>query len=125
MGTAVGAAFLGFMLGLLALRVPIGIARLATGMAGYVTLAGWDPLLSYLKTAAYGRYSVYDLSVVPLFLLMGNFASRGGISRALFAAAEAFVGHYRGGVAMAAESVPVSPGQMSISVQVSVVYLIQ
>jgi len=101
-GTAVGATFFGIMLGLLALRVPIGIAMLATGVAGYVTIAGWDPLLSYLKTAAFGRYSVYDLSVVPLFLLMGNFASRGGISRALFAAAEALIGHYRGGVAMAA-----------------------
>ncbi len=99
-GTA--AAFLGLLLALLALRVPIGIAMFATGAAGYVTVAGLDPLLSYLKTAAYGRYSVYDLSVVPMFLLMGHFASKGGLSRALFEAAGALIGHHRGGVAMAA-----------------------
>jgi tripartite ATP-independent transporter DctM subunit len=62
----------------------------------------WGPLLNYLKTAAYARYSVYDLSVVPLFLLMGQFASRGGLSKGLFDAANALIGHFRGGVAMAA-----------------------
>ncbi|NMG30380.1 TRAP transporter large permease [Aromatoleum evansii] len=101
-GIAIGGIFFGILMVLLALRVPIAISMLLTGMAGYVTLAGWDPLLSYLKTAAYGRYSIYDLSVVPLFLLMGGFASRGGLSKALFGAAESLIGHYRGGVAMAA-----------------------
>jgi tripartite ATP-independent transporter DctM subunit len=101
-GTAIGVMFFGFLLVLLALRVPIAISMLITGAAGYVTMAGWDPLLSHLKTAAYGRYSIYDLSVVPLFLLMGSFASRGGLSKALFGAAESMIGHYRGGVAMAA-----------------------
>ncbi|MCK0511386.1 TRAP transporter large permease [Aromatoleum buckelii] len=101
-GTAIGASFFVFLLVLLALRVPIAISMLITGVAGYVTMAGWDPLLGYLKTAAYGRYSIYDLSVVPLFLLMGSFASRGGLSKALFGAAESMIGHYRGGVAMAA-----------------------
>lgn len=101
-GTAIGAGFFVFMLVLLALRVPIAISMFITGVAGYVTMAGWDPLLAYLKTVAYARYSVYDLSVVPLFLLMGNFASRGGLSKALFSAAESLIGHYRGGVAMAA-----------------------
>ena len=101
-GTAVGAGFFCLMLVLLALRVPIAVAMFITGAAGYITMAGLDPLLSYLKTVAYGRYSIYDLSVVPLFLLMGNFASRGGLSKALFAAAEAMIGHYRGGIAMAA-----------------------
>ncbi len=101
-GTAIGAGFFVIMLALLALRVPIAISMFLTGVAGYVTMAGWDPLLAYLKTVAYARYSVYDLSVVPLFLLMGNFASRGGLSKALFSAAESILGHYRGGVAMAA-----------------------
>ena len=101
-GTAIGASFFVLLIALLALRIPIAIAMLATGIAGYVTMAGWSPLLSYLQTAAYARYSVYDLSVAPLFLLMGNFASRGGLSRALFAAAQSLLGHYRGGVAMAA-----------------------
>ncbi len=101
-GTAIGFTFFGILLVLLALRVPIGIAMLVTGAAGYVTMSGWGPLLNYLKTAAYARYSVYDLSVVPLFLLMGQFASRGGLSKGLFDAANALIGHLRGGIAMAA-----------------------
>ena len=101
-GAAVGASYFAVLMALLAVRVPIGISMLLTGAAGYVTLAGWAPLMSYLKSIAYGRYSVYDLSVVPLFLLMGNFATRGGLSKALFKAAESFIGHFRGGVAMAA-----------------------
>jgi len=101
-GVEFGFLMFGAMLVLLALRVPIGIAMLATGIAGYVTMTGWSPLLSYLKTVAYGRYSVYDLSVVPMFLLMGQFASRGGLSKSLFDAANALIGHWRGGVAMAA-----------------------
>ena len=102
--TGIGFGFLmfGAMLVLLAIRVPIGIAMLVTGVAGYVTMTGWGPLLSYLKTAAWSRFSVYDLSVIPMFLLMGQFASRGGLSRALFGAANALIGHWRGGVAMAA-----------------------
>ena len=102
--TGVGFGFLmfGAMLVLLAIRVPIGIAMLVTGVAGYVTMTGWAPLLNYLKTAAWARFSVYDLSVIPMFLLMGQFASRGGLSRALFRAANALIGHWRGGVAMAA-----------------------
>ncbi len=101
-GTAIGASFFVVMLVLLAMRVPIGISMFLTGVAGYVTMAGWGPLLSYLKTVAYGRFSVYDLSVVPLFLLMGAFASRGGLSKALFSAAGSLIGHWRGGLAMAA-----------------------
>jgi len=101
-GTAIGGTFFALMLVLLALRVPIAISMFLTGVAGYVTMTGWAPLLSYLKTVAYGRFSVYDLSVVPLFLLMGSFASRGGLSKALFGAAGSLIGHWRGGVAMAA-----------------------
>ena len=101
-GTEIGALFLVLLLVLLALRIPIAVAMLVTGIAGYVTMAGWSPLPNYLKTAAFARYSTYDLSVAPLFLLMGNFASRGGLSRGLFAAAQSLIGHYRGGVAMAA-----------------------
>ena len=101
-GTEFGLLMFGFMLVLLAIRVPIGAAMLVTGVIGYVTMTGWPALLNYLKNAAYARYSVYDLSVIPLFLLMGNFASRGGMSKALFASASSFIGHWRGGVAMAA-----------------------
>lgn len=92
----------GFTLVLLALRVHIGMAMLVGGSVGYIAVSGWDPLMSYFKHLAYSRVSVYDLSVVPLFLLMGNIASYGGLSRRLFEATNAFMGHYRGGVAMSA-----------------------
>jgi C4-dicarboxylate transporter DctM subunit len=91
-----------FLLVLLALRVHIAVAMLITGITGYVSMVGWAPLLAYLKNAAFARYSVYDLAVVPLFLLMGQFALRGGLSKGLFDAANAFVGHWRGGIAMGA-----------------------
>ena len=80
------------LIALLALRVHIGVAMLLAGSVGYVALSGLDPLLNYFKSAAYTRFSVYDLSVVPLFLLMGQFASQGGLSRDLFKAASALVG---------------------------------
>lgn len=91
-----------FTIVLLMLRIHIGAAMLLAGGAGYAALAGWAPLAAYLKTFAFARFSVYDLSVVPLFLLMGNLASRGGLSRRLFQAANAFLGHYRGGAAISA-----------------------
>mgnify|MGYP006194456453 FL=1 len=90
------------LLGLLALRVHIGVAMLLTGTVGYTFVAGWDPLMSFFKNAAFARYSTYDLSVVPLFLLMGQFATQGGLSKALFKAGNAMIGHWRGGMAMAA-----------------------
>ena len=99
---ALGGLFLAFLLALLAIRIPIAIAMLLTGIGGYVSISGWDPLLNYLKTVAYARYTVYDLSVIPLFLLMGQFASRGGLATGLFRAAAAMVGHWRGGLAISA-----------------------
>ncbi len=99
-----GALMFGVMLLLLAARVHIGMAMLLSGSIGYVFVAGFDPLMNYFKTAAYARFSVYDLSVVPLFLLMGQFATHGGLSRALFQAGNAMIGHWRGGMAMAGVS---------------------
>ncbi len=89
------------MMAMLALRVQIGVAMFLTGAIGYTWVSGWDPLMAYLKNAPYARFSLYDLSVVPLFLLMGQFATHGGLSRALFNAGNAFIGHWRGGMAMA------------------------
>jgi tripartite ATP-independent transporter DctM subunit len=87
---------------LIALRVPIGVAMIAVGIAGYTTIAGTQAMLSFLKTEMYWRFTSFDLSVIPLFLMMGNFAGRAGITQALFRAARAFIGHRRGGLAMAA-----------------------
>ncbi|MBH97090.1 MAG: C4-dicarboxylate ABC transporter permease [Rhodospirillaceae bacterium] len=97
-------AFLGLivLLVLLIVRVPVAIAMLAVGITGYITLSGIDPLLAYMKTAAFWQFASYDFTVIPMFLLMGEFAARSGLSRSLFAATNVFLGHRRGGVAMAA-----------------------
>ncbi|OYD55164.1 C4-dicarboxylate ABC transporter permease [Thauera propionica] len=100
-GTTIGLIMGVVMMSMLALRVQIGIAMFLTGAIGYIWVSGLDPLLAYLKNAPYGRFSLYDLSVVPLFLLMGQFATHGGLSRALFKAGNAFIGHWKGGMAMA------------------------
>ncbi|RVT52350.1 TRAP transporter large permease [Rubrivivax albus] len=88
---------------LIFLRIPIGLAMLAVGLFGSWQVYGSAaPLLNQMKNLAYGQFSTHSLSIVPLFLLMGQFATLGGMSQALFKAAEAFIGHRRGGVGMAA-----------------------
>jgi tripartite ATP-independent transporter DctM subunit len=92
----------GVMLLLMALRTPIAISMFVAGAVGYVLQAGWLPLASFLNTQAFARFASYDLSVIPLFILMGNFATQGGISRALFQFAAAVMSRFKGGLAMAA-----------------------
>ena len=86
---------------LLAIRIPIGVAMLLVGIGGYLEIAGTVALMSYLKTEVYYRFSAFDLSVAPLFIMMGQFAAKAGLSQALFTAAHRWLGHFRGGVAMA------------------------
>ena len=95
----IGLAMFVGMLALMAVRVPI--AMFVPGAVGYVCLSGWMPLLAQLKNSVYGRVSVYDLSVIPLFMLMGAMAVQGGLSKALFDFANALLGRFRGGMAMA------------------------
>lgn len=88
---------------LIFLRVPIGLSMLLLGLVGsWLVYGSVPPVLNQMKTLAYVQYSNHSLSIVPLFLLMGQFASLGGMSRDLFKAAEAFLGHRKGGVGMAA-----------------------
>lgn len=96
-----GCAVFGAMLALMALRAPISVAMFVPGAVGYWYLAGDAALLNHLKGAVFARFSHYDLSVIPLFILMGQFATQGGLSRALFQFASSMIGHLRGGVAMA------------------------
>jgi tripartite ATP-independent transporter DctM subunit len=98
----VGLLIFGSMLLLMALRTPIAVAMFIPGAIGYWVMSSDMALLNLLKGSAVARLTVYDLSVIPLFLLMGQFATQGGLSRSLFQAAAAFVGHIRGGLAMAA-----------------------
>ena len=91
------------LLALIFLRVPIGLAMFVTGLVGlYYVTDGNTVALSRLKNETYSTFSSYSLSIVPMFLLMGHFATLGGMSQALFRAAEGFLGHRKGGVAMAA-----------------------
>ena len=91
----------GSMLALMALRVPIAVSMFAAGAIGYVTQTGWAPFASFLNTQAFARFAGYDLSVIPLFILMGHFATKGGISKSLFEFAAGVMGRFKGGLAMA------------------------
>ena len=95
-----GALLFAVCLLLIALRMPVGVAMFAVGGFGFVSLAGWPAFLNLLNTGPFGRVSSYTLSVLPLFLLMGQFATQAGLSRSLFQAARAWVGHRRGGLAI-------------------------
>jgi len=92
----------GIMIALMVVRVPIAVAMFVAGTTGYLMQAGWLPYANFLKTQTYSRFSNYDLSVIPLFLLMGQFATHGGLSRALFAFTNSLMSRVRGGMAMAA-----------------------
>lgn len=92
----------GIMLTLMAARIPIAAAMFFAGAYGYVMQTGWPGFSNYLNAQAFARFASYDLSVIPLFILMGNFATQGGISRALFAFAAGITRRFKGGMAMAA-----------------------
>ncbi len=100
-GPQLGVMMFVSMLVLMALRVPIAAAMFVPGVAGYWLLTDSMNTINFLKGSAVARLTVYELSVIPLFLLMGQFASQGGLSRDLFRAAAALIGHVRGGLAMA------------------------
>jgi len=97
----IGFAGLGILVFLIAIRMPIAYSILVGGV-GVTILNGPAIFFSQLKTLAYGQFSIYDLSVVPMFVLMGNISTKAGLSRALFKAASVWLGWMRGGVAMAA-----------------------
>ena len=101
MAAQVGLIMFGAMLLMMAIRIPIAVAMFLPGAIGYLVMTDAGNTLNLLKGSAVARLTVYDLSVIPLFLLMGQFASKGGLSRDLFRATSALVGHVRGGLAMA------------------------
>ena len=97
-----GLTGLGILVALIVARLPIAYAMIVVGAGGILTLSGPAILMSQMKTLAYGVFSNYDLSVVPLFVLMGHLATHAGLSQSLFRAANAWLGRFRGGVAMSA-----------------------
>jgi C4-dicarboxylate transporter, DctM subunit len=89
---------------LMALRVPIGVAMGIVGVAGFGVLSGWGPAFNLLGNVPMSVLSDYNLAVIPMFVLMGAFASHAGMSTELFAAGRAWLGHKRGGLGYAAIS---------------------
>ncbi|MFN3462328.1 MAG: TRAP transporter large permease, partial [Oceanibaculum sp.] len=91
------------MMMLALLRIPIAISMGVVGFLGVAYLRDWNftPALAMVETKIYETGRNYTLSVIPLFILMGNFVTRAGMSQELFRAAYAFIGHLRGGLAMA------------------------
>ncbi len=83
------------------LRVPLAFAMGLVGFVGLGLVRGWVPTLANAAQVVYDTGFAYTLSVVPLFILMGNFVARAGLAHELFAAAYAFIGHLRGGLAHA------------------------
>lgn len=87
---------------LIFLRAPIGLAMLGMGIAGiWLALGEPNVFMAKLKTETFTTFSSYSLTIIPMFLLMGQFATLSGMSQALFKAAESWLGHRKGGVAMA------------------------
>ncbi len=86
---------------LIILRVPVAVAMGAVGIIGTIPLMGWDTTHYILSTAPFEAVFPYSLSVIPLFVLMGVFAAHAGLSRNLYTGVNAFIGHFRGGLAMA------------------------
>jgi tripartite ATP-independent transporter DctM subunit len=82
-------------------RVPIAVALLLIGFAGFATLSGLMPSLSMIAASARDSVLSYNLAVIPLFVLMGNLVAGAGISQDLFRAAQVLIGRRRGGLAMA------------------------
>lgn len=96
-------ALLGFvcMFILMALRVPIGVAMGIAGVGGFALLSGVKPALNLLANVPLSVVTDYNLSVIPMFVLMGAFASHAGMSADLFSAGRAWLGHRKGGLALA------------------------
>src|SRR6266403_5968336 len=96
-------AILGFvaLFALMLLRVPVGMAMGLVGVTGFGYLVGFSPALKLVGQTSMRTVTDYTFGVIPMFLLMGTLVSNSGMSRELFRAANAFVGHLRGGLGIA------------------------
>lgn len=98
---AIGVLFAILMFVLMLLRVPLAIAMIFCAAGGVVSVQGWNASVFQVGSAPYA--ADYGLSVVPLFILMAEFASRTRLARELYVAGAAFVGHWPGGLAIATQ----------------------
>ena len=100
-GPAAGLLGFGAAIALIGLGVPVAVAMGVVGAVGFYILNGWSGVAFILGSTPFEAIFPYSLSVVPLFIMMGVFAAQAGLSRALFQAVNVFVGHLRGGLAIA------------------------
>jgi C4-dicarboxylate transporter, DctM subunit len=100
-GDAVAILTFVLMFALMLVRVPIGIAMGISGIIGYGLVVGWEPAFALLGQVPISTVTDYKLSLIPMFILMGSFASASGLSRELFHAGDAWLGHLRGGLCLA------------------------
>lgn len=96
-------ALLGFVVifAMAILRLPLAFAMAISGFVGFGLLRGWEPAIASTVLVVHETGFAYTLSVIPLFILMGNFVARAGLAHELFEAVYAFIGHKRGGLAHA------------------------
>lgn len=96
-------AVIGFIVlfALMLLRVPVGMAMGLVGVTGYSYIVGMGPALKLVGQTSMRTVTDYTFGVIPMFMLMGAFVSISGVSKELFRAANAFIGHLRGGLGMA------------------------
>jgi tripartite ATP-independent transporter DctM subunit len=99
--TEIGIAGIVALFGLFVLRMPVGLSMLTVGVFGNVAIRGWSHALPSLSSETFAIASFYQLTVIPMFVLMGNIAGASGMGRDLYNAAYAWVGHIRGGLASA------------------------
>ena len=100
-GLAVGLLGMALLIFLMALRVPVAFAMMVAGIVGIGLLNSWSAAFSTLFTESWGTLTYVELTVIPLFVLMGNIASASGMSRDLYNTAYAWIGYFRGGLAHA------------------------
>lgn len=94
---------LGFvvLVALMFLRIPVGFVMALVGFAGFALLVSWDASLNLIARDFFSIFTSYNLTVIPLFVLMGQIAHHSGMSGRLFTAAHKFLGHLPGGLAIA------------------------
>jgi len=97
----VGLIGVGSLMLMIVLHIPIGVSMAIAGAVTFAFLRNWDAAFSVIGTEATSAIASPDLALIPLFILMGNFAAGGGMARDVYRLAFAFVGHLRGGLAMA------------------------
>ncbi|MGP1395905.1 MAG: TRAP transporter large permease [Inquilinaceae bacterium] len=95
----IGAAGFAALFVILGCGMPVGLALLLVGFLGTGIISGWQAAAFTLSGQTFATVTLYELSIIPLFILMGNLASAAGLSRDLFDAAYRLVGHWRGGLA--------------------------